>query len=222
MKSNALTIAVVTADQQASRQHPDGVPAALAALSGLGLDQGVLLGFERTVGDEIQGVCGRPEAVVDVVLRLTRLGGWRIGVGIGAAELPLPESTRQARGPAFVAARDAVEDRRSTQLLRLISALEQPPGRTVTPAPYGGLQQAGWYAESALIGLRALAGRRSVQGWEVVELSERGLSQTEIAAELGISDSAVSQRIAAASRDEVTRLAELSVVTLAAAMAVES
>ena len=209
-------VAVVTADQRASRRRQDLVPAALDLLSGC--CAGVLLGFERTVGDEIQGVCTTAGTVVEVVLRLTRLGGWRVGIGIGSIERPLPSSTRQARGTAFLMARQAVETRRSPQGLRLLSALTGEGRGSVSTASYGGLQDAARYAESALIGLRALASRRTPEGWEVSEMAANGASQAQIAEQLRVSRSAISQRLAIANFDEVNRLAELTALTLAAAM----
>lgn len=213
--SLSKVVAVINADQRDSRHRADQVPAALASLAGIDAD-GVLLGFERTAGDEIQGVCSSPDAVVEAVLRLTRLDQWRIGIGIGQIEQPLPSSTRAARGSAFLAARAAVEDRRSPQSLRLISAIEDD--RTVSGEVYGGSRQPAWGAETALIGLRALARRRSEKGWEVAEMADAGLSQAEMAEQLGVKQSAISQRLAAAHAPEVQRLSWLASALLGAAM----
>src|SRR5688500_19628182 len=106
---------VLTADQKRSTRHGDRVPEALAALADLAVagstgaarendGSGVALPFERTVGDEIQGLLSTPAAAVRAVTALVRLGGWRMGLGIGAVDTPLPDSTRAASGPAFVAA----------------------------------------------------------------------------------------------------------------------
>ena len=151
-KHGGHPVAVINVDQHASRRRPDLVPDALAELAGV---DGLVFQFERTAGDEVQGVCAAPQAVVDVVLRLTRMGGWRIGIGIGAIDEPLPASTRQARGPAYLVAREAIEARRATQSLRLLSALPDQGRGNVGVATYGGFQKAAWYAESALIALRA-------------------------------------------------------------------
>lgn len=104
------------------------------------------------------------------------------------------------------------------QRLRLVTALSGVGAGKVSAASYGGLESAAWHAESTLIGLRALAGRRSAQGWEAVQMVDSGLSQAQIAAELQISRSAVSQRLAKANWDEVRRLAEVAGTALAAAM----
>ena len=55
----------------------------------------------------------------------------------------------------------------------------------------------------------ALLGRRTEKGWEVVDLVDRGLSYEAAGQELGISQSAVSQRAAAAGLVEGRRAREL-------------
>lgn len=202
MKSEAFTrVFVLTADQRHSRKSPDLVPTALAALD----DPRWLLGFERTAGDEIQGLTSDAAAVVAAVLTLTRLSGWRIGLGVGAIETPLPASTRAARGSAYVAARDAVEQARSDpQQLRLLVAGVRSVGRP----SYA--DDEGWSAETALILLRALAGRVSEAGWEAIELANEGTTNAHIAEQLGVSPSAVSQRLSRAGADEIARGARLA------------
>src|SRR4051812_50005611 len=97
---------VLTVDQRASRRTPDRVADALRTLNE---SVPLVLAFERTAGDEFQGLLAEPRDVVDVVLRLVRLGGWSIGVGAGAVHTPLPDSTRAGAGPAFLAPPRAVE-----------------------------------------------------------------------------------------------------------------
>lgn len=208
----APLLAVVTADQVASRRDRDRVPAALAALDGI---DGVLLGFERTVGDEVQALVAAAEPVVAAVAALTRLGGWRIGIGIGVAEAPLPASTREARGSAYVAARDAVaRARRAPTDLALVVAPE-----IVGADPYR--ETVGRHAESALVLWRWLLQHRSEEGWSVVDLVASGVSGRDAAARLGISPSAVSQRLARAGRLEGDRGAALATDLLSAAMGLE-
>src|SRR3954465_6726028 len=95
---------VLTIDQRGSTRGTDRVPATVAGLA----DVGVLRTFERTAGDEFQGALDSPPAVATAVGRLLRGGGWTSGLGIGALEEPLPQSTRAGRGPAYVFAREAV------------------------------------------------------------------------------------------------------------------
>ena len=169
---------VLTIDQRASRRGPDRVPALLATLSSVP----VVLRFERTAGDEVQGVLDDPAAVVQVVRRLSRDGGWSIGVGAGPVQTPLPRSTRAGAGQAFIAARAAVD------------AAKRRPVRV---AVRGAVPEAAADAQAVLTALAALVERRSDQAWEAVELVEAGRTQAEAAATLGVSRQAVGQRLAA-------------------------
>ncbi|RBY97750.1 hypothetical protein DQ237_02205 [Blastococcus sp. TF02-8] len=171
----------MTVDQQGSRRGPDRVGEALARL-GDGLRP--VLPFERTAGDEFQGVLGTPEAVLEVTVRLVRLGGWSIGIGAGPVQNPLPPSTRAAAGPAFLCARRAVD------------AAKQRPMRL---AVRGAVPPDAADAQAVLSALAVLVARRSPQAWEAIDLVEDGRTQAEAAAELGISRQAVGQRLAAAS-----------------------
>lgn len=201
MKPIAFRFAIV-ADQVGSRSGGDRVPVALDSLDDLDL----VLAVERTAGDEIQCLADDPSAVVGAVTRLTRLEGWRVGIGVGRVEMPLPPSTRAARGDAYVAARTAiVAARRSPTDLSLVI----DPG--VGAAGYRELADAARDAESALWLLRSVLTRRSTEGWELMDLLDEGLTNAEAAQRLSISPSAVSQRLARAARQEASRGAELAV-----------
>ena len=206
---------VVTADQKRSTRRGDRVPEALDLL-GAGLDRdGVVLPFERTVGDEIQGVLGSPAAAVRAVTALVRLGGWRTGLGVGPVDLPLPSSTRAASGPAFLAAREAVETARSSPAdLRVVRG---DGGVSGDRGHHYGVVERARHAESALWLLTALLRRRTTEGWEIVDMAETGLSGKDIADRLGISPSAVSQRLSRAAFQEGRRGAELAEALLAEA-----
>jgi hypothetical protein len=172
---------VLTVDQRDSRRTPDRVGGLLETLAA---DRAAyVLGFERTAGDEVQGVLDDPVTVVDLVLRLVRDGAWSIGVGIGAVNEPLPQSTRAGSGPAFAEARDAVSRAKS-----------RPYDLAVT----GDRPERARRAQAALDLLAATVSRRSERGWEAVDLASAGLNQIEVAARLGISKQAVSQRLQAA------------------------
>ena len=194
MKDEDLRIwAVVTADQRNSRRSVDRVPDALAALAGLA--DRFALGFERTAGDEIQALTDDPGAIVDAVLILTRSPDWHVGIGLGAVESPLPGSTREARGPAYLAARAAVEQARAAPAhLRLV-------GPSIVGAePYG--EDVVSQAETVLVLLRALVSRRTPEGWEIMDVLDEAGSGKLAARRLGISQSAVSQRATRAARSE--------------------
>lgn len=195
MKPADFSFAVI-ADQVSSRSETDRVPAALAALA----DLPVALPFERTAGDEVQGLATDPASVVATVVRLTRLEGWRVGIGVGAVGLPLPDSTRAARGGAYLAARAAIAAAR-----RRPTGLALETSRDGGGDRHGELAEAAAHAESALWLYRSLLQRRSEEGWELMDLLDRGLSNAGAAGVLGISPSAVSQRLARAARTEAQR-----------------
>jgi len=97
---------VLTIDQVASRRTADRIPELLAMLQ----DVPVLLPFERTVGDEAQGVPASATAAAEAIRRVLRSGGWHIGIGCAPdAQENLPTSVREGSGMAFVCAREAVE-----------------------------------------------------------------------------------------------------------------
>lgn len=188
---------VITADQRRSRRATDLVPPALLALEPL--RPAPVRAFERTAGDEIQGVADDPRTVVEIVRTLMRDGGWRVGIGIGPVEEPLPAQTRAGRGPAFLAARQAVRAAHSTPAQLAVAyagggggggAAAEAAGHAAAAAA-----EAAGHAESALWLLCFVLRARSPSGWEVTALLERGLTQQEAAERLRISPSAVSQRV---------------------------
>ena len=63
--------------------------------------------------------------------------------------------------------------------------------------------------ESAVWLWAALLGRRTTRGWEVADLVDQGLTYDQTASALGITQSAVSQRAAAAGIAEGRRAREL-------------
>ena len=168
---------MLTVDQRASRREPDRIADALQTLADV-----PLIDVERTAGDEFQGVLAAPDDVVEVVLRLVRLGGWNIGVGAGPVLTPLPQSTRAGSGPALLCARRAV-DAATQRPLRLAV-------RGVVPAEAAD-------AQAVLTALAVLVGRRSRQAWEAIALVDAGHTQADAATELGVSRQAVGQRLAA-------------------------
>ena len=171
---------MLTVDQRASRRNPDRVAAVLDQLSGVP----VLRRFERTAGDEFQGVLDDPRVAVDVALDLLRSGNWSVGMGIGPVHGPLPASTRAGAGPAFVWAREAVEAAKRRQVRLAV--------RGTDPEAAGD-------AQAVLTALGIFVQRRSEQAWEAIELVRSGLTQAEAAARLGVTRQAVGQRLAAGS-----------------------
>jgi hypothetical protein len=186
-----MSVAVLTVDQRASRGRADRVPDAVADLDGVGL----LRPFERTAGDEFQGVLDDPAAVAHGLERLLRDGGWNIGLGIGEVDVPLPESTRAGRGPAYHFAREAVTAAKSSPWHLRVRG-EHPDVRAL---------------ETTLWLWAAVLDRRTSRGWEVADLVDAGLSYDEASRRLGITPSAVSQRAHAAGIVEGRRARELVV-----------
>lgn len=205
---------VVDLDQRGSRRGTDQVPALLDRLR----DVPALRAFERTVGDEVQGVLDDPDDVVRLVLGVLRAGGWSVGVGAGPVDEPLPASPREGSGAAFVLAREAVEAAKSR-------------ARPVSLAVRGAQPGAAADAEALLTLLAAVRARRTPAGWAVVDALE-GLpdgtahggpdalarprpaaaapAQEDLAQAFGISQQAVSQRLRAALRAEEVALHPLA------------
>jgi hypothetical protein len=172
---------VLTVDQQHSRRSGDRIEELLGRLASK--HRQLVRRFERTAGDEVQGVLDQPAGVVDLVTDLVRQGDWSIGIGIGPVDQPLPASTRAGSGAAFTLARDAVTRAKS-----------RPTGLAVS----GSSVVSAGHAQAALDLLAAIAQRRTDRGWEAVDLAARGRTQVEIAERLGVSKQAVSQRLQAA------------------------
>ncbi len=178
---------VIDADQRGSRRGADRVAELLDRFATLGDAPGVVLPFERTVGDEAQAVLSDPELVVDVTLRLVRVGGWSVGIGAGEVERPVPASSREARGTAFVLAREAVERAKSRARPGTVAVAGVAPGPAAD-------------AEAVLRLLAAVVDARTPAGWAAIDAmtGTPGVTQDDVAARLGVTQQAVSQRLRAA------------------------
>jgi hypothetical protein len=213
---------VLTIDQRGSTYAADRVPEILAELAHRTRDrEGLLVPFERTVGDEIQGIleAGRAgaELAVDLALHLLRDQGWSIGIGVGQVDGPLPVVSREARGFAFYRARDAVERAKTRSKGMSVAVEGPPPGAPDRVVP--GQPAAASHAtenttentaepdlaaeiEALLRLLAAIRARRTPQGWEVADtlasLPDKPGRQRIVARSLDVSEQAVSQRVRAA------------------------
>jgi len=194
----AVTVAVLTVDQRGSRTSVDRIPATLAALERVVL----LRPFERTAGDEFQGVLADPAALAPVVEVLLREDAWNIGIGVGEVEQPLPPHARAGRGAAYLHARDAVTSAKHSPWHLRVAGDATPAARAL---------------ETTLWLWAAVLARRTARGWEVADLVDEGLSYDEAGQRIGISQSAVSQRAQAAGIVEGRRAREL-VTHLASAL----
>src|SRR5580765_2801168 len=125
---------VMTIDQRGSTGDIDRVPGLLKGLSALSTAGR----FERSVGDEVQGVVERPDEVVEIALHALRSGCWYVGIGVGAVDLPLPASPREGSGPAFVAARLAVDRAKAAAAHVPLSVVSGAPPRGNAAPPADG------------------------------------------------------------------------------------
>lgn len=185
---------VVTADQRRSRSTPDASADAVAQLSST-WKTSLVLPIERSAGDEIQLVTDSPAAAVGVLLHLTRNDRWSVGIGTGA--VTLAKNARESNGPAFVAARRAVDraKKRATHF-----ALESEPD-----APLAA------HLESLADLLLLLRQRRTNPGWELYDLLADGGTQLDAARQLEITPQSVSERaITAGLRAEETATVALA------------
>src|SRR5699024_7522874 len=82
------------------RTAVDPVPALLAALEELDLP----LAPERTAGPDALVLAGRAEEALEVLLRAAEVGGFALGLGVGAVQRPRPGSGREVAGHAVTAA----------------------------------------------------------------------------------------------------------------------
>lgn len=180
---------VMTIDQRRSRSGGDAVPGVLDLLKA----ESALRPFERTAGDEVQGLLDDPEAVVALTLALARTEGWSIGIGVGDVETPIADSVRASRGDAFVAARVAVDRAKSTPVHVAVE------GHNAT------------HAETALLLLVDIVRRRSEAGWQAVEAMATSSTQAAAAATLGISAQAMHSRLRVAGYVEEQRGRDLAV-----------
>jgi hypothetical protein len=168
----------------------DLVPELLNTLNRRPRRTGLLRKFERTAGDEVQGVLSEARATIDVIVQLLRADIWYVGLGVGDVAQPLPRSTRAGSGDAFVFAREAVNRAKAS------------PHHVNVVGPEGGNAD---QVETVLWLMASVLRRRSERGWAVADLLAEGLTRREIGVKLGISQSAVTQRAQAAGYAEEQR-----------------
>lgn len=172
---------VLTVDQRGSRRDVDRVGDIIDDMA----DRRLLRPFERTAGDEIQAVTDDPALLVLVALELIRREHWSVGIGIGRVEQPLPRQTRAGRGPAFEAARIAVE-RAKRAPARI--AVEQAPADSSR-------DELAADVDAAFTLLGTIVTRQTKDGREAIALMDSGLTQVSAAAHLGITKQAMSKRL---------------------------
>ncbi len=175
---------VITADQDASRRTGDRVEAILEHLASRDFAGSLDLNFQRTVGDEIQGVTSSASLCLTAALELQRAQEWAVGIGVG--EATLTDEAVSSSGSAFIHARTAVERAGSKAVNTPISVIGGPEDRTRD-------------AEALLQLLSSIVRRRSQAGWEIADLlTTKFDTHRQAATALGISPQAASQRLQAA------------------------
>ncbi|GLI25761.1 hypothetical protein ARHIZOSPH14_00030 [Agromyces rhizosphaerae] len=172
---------VITADQVGSRTRDDIVDETRQRIDAAHGDA-LALPVGRNAGDELQALTGDAATALALVLELTRDERWSVGLGTGAVRMPLPDDVREASGPAFYAARDAVD-----------RAKRRWPKVAVTSGA-DAAETAASDAEALLSVVVALREKRSDAGWELAELLDTGMLQADAAERLDISPAAVSAR----------------------------
>lgn len=195
---------VMTIDQQGSRTAPDAVPGLLDALA----DIATVRDFERTIGDEIQGVLDDAEQVTLAVRIMAMQAGWHIGIGIGPVGEPLPPSTVEGRGEAFYAARRAVE-----------AAKNAPAHLVVDTGSEGAGGDGGYLAEAALrLMVRTIeAIRTQSRRYIGYRLDHPESTQTDIAEHFDVSQQAVSRVLSLGSVEIIAGGQALSSIQLSQA-----
>jgi hypothetical protein len=189
---------VLTIDQRGSTGDIDRVPELISALGRL-----TPAPFERSVGDELQGVVEDAAEVVDISLYALRLGHWYVGIGIGDVVLAPGGSPREGSGSGFVAARKAVDLAKGAAGLVPLSVVSGSIVRgreTPSDGSDGAMATANAQAVLRLIG--RLVQQRTAAQWRIVDRlraiqggeGKHG-SQKLVARELGITEQSVSRAV---------------------------
>ncbi len=169
--------AAILLDQRRSRRGPDLVEPWLKRVNAS--DIRLLLPFERTAGDEMEGLVDDPKAFTEIVLPALESPSWWIGIGIGDVDTPLPKSVRQSRGIAFELARQAIgEAKARPERLRVLDRERDPVD-----------------LEAVLLLMGALYSRRRQRDSPALRLRSSGLNTVQIAERLGVTKQAVSQQL---------------------------
>lgn len=171
---------VLTINQRDSREVGDLVDELLGTLRYLP----TLVPFQRSVGDEVQGVVDTATTAVDAALRALRSRRWYVGIGVGGLTPPVPERIVDAQGYGLVLARRAVDRARRTGE-RIPLAVEGPDAEIAAEA------------EAVLRLLGRIVHTRTDAEWAVLDLLTPGArgQQKYVAEELGVTAQAVSRAV---------------------------
>lgn len=189
---------VLTIDQRGSTTDVDRVPGLIAELRHL-----TPAPFERSVGDELQGVVEHADDVVEIALHALRRGHWYIGIGIGTVHLTPGGSPREGSGSGFVAARKAVELAKGSagQVPLSVVSGSIGRGREMPPQAKEGAMTT-THAQAVLRLIGRVVQQRTEAQWRIVDRL-RALqgtdgghgSQKRVAQDLGITEQSVSRAL---------------------------
>lgn len=171
---------VVTINQRDSREVGDLVPELLREFRFVD----AVVPFQRSVGDELQGVVDSAAVAVDVALKAIRHRRWHVGIGVGEIHTPIPERITDAEGYGLVYSRRAVNRAQKT-------------GERIPLAVDGPDSDVAAEAEAVLRLLGQIVYTRTGAEWNVLDLLTPGArgQQKLIAQELGITTQAVSKAV---------------------------
>lgn len=178
---------VLTIDQRRSRRNEDKVENLIERANST---VGPVRPFQRTAGDEVQGVLDHAGEAVHLAVMLAASGDWSVGLGFGTVEEPLPEETRAGRGAAFEYAREAVERAKRASGSIAVAGSGHEAERL----------------EAELQLTASIVAKRRATSWEAGLLIDKGLTQSQVAEKLGISQQAVSMRLASSLWLETNRM----------------
>jgi hypothetical protein len=179
---------VVILDQQMSRLSPDRVGEAADRLE-KALRPGLLRPPVRTAGDEMQAVVGEPAVLPKLIELCLRWEEWWLGIGLGGIE-SLGETSRDSRGPAFSAAREAIEHAKTRR---------KPP-----VAVSGDVPEIAGRLQGMCDVLAFLLARRTERQWEVIDVTRARGSGSQAASLLGISPQSANEVLRSAAFREQT------------------
>lgn len=141
--------------------------------------------FAITLGDEFQGLLTTSTVLPDLIWRIEEKFSdrqVRVGIGIGTLDTPLQTHAINIDGPALHTARDAIEAAKKSNLLGgVFSGIETLDEVLNGMARLLWFQRANWTRSQRTI----------------ANLLRKGMLQSEVAEELGISRQVVSKQVAA-------------------------
>ncbi|BAS08234.1 hypothetical protein AHiyo4_16560 [Arthrobacter sp. Hiyo4] len=188
---------VLTIDQRGSTADVDRVPDLIAALRAL-----TPAPFERSVGDELQGVVEHAEDVVEIALYALRSGHWYVGIGIGPYSSPRAEVPGRFRERLCGSAKSRGTRQRLGWSRAIVGGVRQYWPWTGDASPRQGRAMASANAQAVLRLIGRVVQQRTPAQWRVVDRlralqggeGKHG-SQKHVAQELGITEQSVSRAV---------------------------